>query len=325
MTTQLVDTDLVDISITVFDRIEGNLSFDIYIKRAADTYSKLFAKGDPIDRDRLNRYEVIKGVELLYVLKSDYKQYLLYVEHIASHILNGPNKPTPDDLVDVIQDLANLTLVEIINTGRIDEKSLQHAHLTVRGCIDLLATDPKALIQIFQMTNNHPYMIKHSLTTSIFSILLGRMENLEGERTLTTLGVGGLLHDIGMSMVPFDAEDKPDLNPDDWRAVKEHAQLGKRMLESLKSVPPEVRLIISQHHEQPNGMGYPNGLRGKQIYYLAKIVAIADGFSALVSKRPFRETPHTAAKALELMQEDVGRYDPKMLDRFSKIFINAKN
>lgn len=84
-----------------------------------------------------------------------------------------------------------------------------------------------------------------------------------------------------------------------------------------------MRSIVIQHHEQPNGQGYPNGLHDKQIYHLAKIVSIGDCFSALISKRPYRDA-FTPIQAIAIMNEDRGKFDLKLLDLFSKIFVETK-
>ncbi|MBC7691332.1 MAG: HD domain-containing protein [Methylotenera sp.] len=324
----IIDTDFIAISQAVFDKIQGALDFDVYIKRAADAYTRLFTKGDTPDPEILQRYKSTKGVEFLYVRKEDYREYLLLVETLANRIFGtrDPNDKIPvDEMLDVLKETANLAVFEIIERTEVDQKSLHHATQTIAGCLNILAKDPKSFAKIFRIMGTRPYAMRHALTTSIFSLILGKIEQMESNRNLLILGLGSLFHDIGMSMIPFDVESKYEsLTPDEWKTVKEHTHLGKRMLENVKGVPTEVRLIIMQHHEQPNGSGYPNGLRGPQIYYPAKIVAIADVFSALTCQRPFRKEPFSPAKALELMREDTGKFDHVLLDGFSKMFTKTE-
>lgn len=125
-------------------------------------------------------------------------------------------------------------------------------------------------------------------------------------------------------MMTFNAEEKDELLPAERKEIHQHPELGKRVLDSVKSINQEVRTIVIQHHEQPNGRGYPNALHEKQIYYLSKIVAIADSFSALLSVRPYREEAFTPIKAIEIMNEDRGKFDLHLLEQFSKIFIQVK-
>ena len=319
----IFDSEFVNVATDVIRRIAGRLPFNLFIRRGENTYTKLFPKGDEIDAERLKKYEAGKGIEEMFVHHDDYRQYLLYVEQVA-HSLFQQKDAEGEVVVTVIKEMTNLTMLEMVINKHVDSKSVAYAMTTVKGCIDVLASDPKSLFRIFRLLGRHPYLIKHALMTSVFSLLLAKIENLESEKTLTTLGLGALVHDIGMSMLTYDPEEKDELTPDERKEIHTHPELGKRLLDSLKSVNPEVRSIVLQHHEQPNGRGYPNGLHDKQIYYLAKIVAIADSFSALLCKRPYRDEAFTPTKAIEVMLEDRGKFDISLLDKFSKIFIVTK-
>ena len=319
----IFDSEFVEVNVNILRRISGKLPFDVFIRRGENTYTKLFLKSDEIDRERLRTYEAGKGVEEFYVQNNDYRQYLLYVEQVADSLFQKKTAD-PGEVVAVVKEMTNLAMLELVIKKHVDSKSVGYAMTTVKGCIDVLANDPKSLFKVFKLLTNHPYAIKHALMTSVFSLLLARMEKLESEKTLTTLGLGALLHDVGMSLLTFDPEEENDLDPDQRREIHGHPEVGKRQLDAVKSVNPEVRTIVLQHHEQPNGRGYPNGLHDKQIYYLAKIVAIADSFSALLSVRPYREDAFSPTKAIEVMIEDRGKFDQRLLDQFSKLFIKTR-
>ncbi len=135
------------------------------------------------------------------------------------------------------------------------------------------------------------------------------------------MGLGGLVHDIGMAMLPPDIEFKETWTAEEWKMIKEHPHLGYRMLEGVKSISSEVRRIVLEHHERPNGNGYPNNLHGPNIFTLAKIVAIADAFSEKIVLREHKGETIFAADALALMREEQGRFDEKMFGVFSNMFI----
>ena len=101
--------------------------------------------------------------------------------------------------------------------------------------------------------------------------------------------------------------------------MKEHPQLGKRAIDRVTGIPKEVFTIILEHHEQPNGMGYPNGMHGQAIYLPSKIVSIADSFSALISSRPFGKSPVGAKEALATMAADRGKFDEPLLNKFARV------
>lgn len=319
----LFDSEFVEVNVNIIRKINGSLPFDVFIRRGENTYTKLFPKGEPPDQTRLSKYENRKGVESFYVRHDDYKQYLLYVEQVANSLMKKKNVDN-EEVVDVVQEMANLTMLELVVNKHVDARSMGHAMTTVKGCLDVLAAEPKALMRIFRLLGQHPYMIKHAVQTSVFALLLAKLEKLESERTLLTLGIGCLVHDIGMAMLTFDPETKGELTPLERKEIYQHPELAKRMLDGVKSVNAEVKMIVLQHHEQPNGRGYPNGMHDKQIYYLSKIAAIADSFSALISQRPYRDEAFSPAKAIEIMNEDRGKFDLKLLEQFSKLFILTK-
>ncbi len=105
--------------------------------------------------------------------------------------------------------------------------------------------------------------------------------------------------------------------------MRSHPILGLAMLENCHNIPDEVRYIVYQHHEEPGGHGYPNGLRGPVIYYPSKIVALADAFSALISKRPFRP-PYTTEQAIHILQAEGAKYDRELVRILSSIFLKGQ-
>lgn len=320
----IFDAEFADIKTVVLRRIGTVLPFDIYIKRAENAYSKIFLKSEPLDVPRMDSYEQEKGISRFYVKRDDYQQYLLYVEQIANRAFANPGKEKKEDLINLLKEMVDLTMLEFVTHKRVDERSVAYAVTTTKGCVELLSSDTKSLTQVLKLMTSHPYLMKHALATSVFALILAKQSGMTSDKTLNALGLGSLLHDVGMSMLAMDIESKPELTPDEFKELKQHPELGKRLLDNIRGIPPEVREIVMQHHEQPNGNGYPNGLRANEIIHLAKIVAIADSFAALISARPFRPEPQHPLTALNTMQEDRGKFDSKLMAEFFKIFVKTK-
>jgi len=320
-----IDKEFYQVSILIINKMMGNWPFDIYIKRAESTYTKLFLKDDVIDRERILGYKDDKGVEEMFVHKDDYRKYTMYVEDVAKNLMKQRDlkKISNDDFSEMVKEVADLAMVEIFIQHNIDHDSVEHATLALKGCVDLLKNDPKAMNKIIKSLTWHPYQLKHSLTVGIFSVILARMSGITKEQTIMNVAMGGFLHDVGMVLLSFDAEEKTDFTAAEFKEMRTHPQISKRILESIKGMPWEVRIIAFQHHEQINGLGYPNGLHDKEIHFLSKIVSIADGFSALTSQRPYRETPYSSQDALQIMADDRGHYDTDLLARFRSIFMKT--
>jgi putative nucleotidyltransferase with HDIG domain len=173
---------------------------------------------------------------------------------------------------------------------------------------------------VLKLVSYGNYLYYHAVVVSVFSVLLGRALGQFDSKTLEMIGLGGFLHDIGRTQIPQELnESVRPFTPDEWKVMKSHPKLGLDMLKATKQIPDEVRYIVYQHHEQPGGGGYPNGLRGPVIYPPARIVAICDSFSALLSARPFRKA-YSVEEALKIMQAEAGKFDKVLLQTLRAVF-----
>lgn len=134
------------------------------------------------------------------------------------------------------------------------------------------------------------------------------------------------LHDIGKVAIPDNILRKPGkLTPDEFRVMQTHAELGARTLREVVAQYPGNQLvsigieIAQSHHEKWDGSGYPQGLSGIGIPLPARIVAVADVYDALTSRRPYKE-PFTVERARDLIVEGRGQhFDPAMVDAFLSV------
>jgi putative nucleotidyltransferase with HDIG domain len=132
-----------------------------------------------------------------------------------------------------------------------------------------------------------PYTAGHSERVSRFAVAIGGELRLDGE-ALETLRLGALLHDIGKIGVPDEILRKPGmLSAAEYESIKSHPVAGARILRSIPFLAPHIP-IVELHHERPDGLGYPYGLRGDEIPLAARIVHVADAFDAMTSARAYR-------------------------------------
>jgi putative two-component system response regulator len=127
------------------------------------------------------------------------------------------------------------------------------------------------------------------------------------------------LHDIGKVGIPDKILLKNGrLDKDEFKIMKLHSVIGGKILKDTQNYPilSAGRTIALQHHEKWDGSGYPKGLKGEDIHLYARVVAIADVFDALTSKRVYKEA-YSLEKSLNIMREGRGsHFDPKLLDIF---------
>ena len=155
----------------------------------------------------------------------------------------------------------------------------------------------------------------HSERVTELALSLGRQMGLTDD-DMETLHRGGLLHDIGKIGVPASVLDSPHaLGPADRDLVAQHPTIGARILEPIRAFRAVIPIVV-QHHERWDGSGYPAGLQSHQIDRLARIVAVADTYDALVSPRPYRcaASPDTGLRAI---REGAGiQFDPEVAEAF---------
>ncbi|MCK8109019.1 two-component system response regulator [Pseudoalteromonas sp. A3] len=158
---------------------------------------------------------------------------------------------------------------------------------------------------------------EHIARMSQYSKLLA-LEFGMGEQQAELLRQAAPMHDVGKIGIPDAILLKPGrLTPDEFDHMKQHAAIGAQILANSSS--PLLQLahkLALEHHEKWDGSGYPNGLKGEHISVEGRIVAIADVFDALTSKRPYKEA-WGVEEALEHMQAQAGKhFDPHLINLF---------
>ena len=139
---------------------------------------------------------------------------------------------------------------------------------------------------------------------------------------IETIFYAAPMHDIGKIGIPDKILLKPGkLTDSEFEIIKTHTQIGAKLLSQSKSkILQMAEEIALTHHEKFNGRGYPRGLKGTDIPISGRIVAIADTFDALTSKRPYKD-PYPPELALAILKRERGEhFDPDVLDIFINFF-----
>jgi putative nucleotidyltransferase with HDIG domain len=147
--------------------------------------------------------------------------------------------------------------------------------------------------------------------------LLGAAMGIKGHE-LVWLHVGALLHDMGKMTVPPTVLSKPGpLNASEWQLMQRHTTVGDEIVRSL-DLPYMVAPMARHHHERFDGTGYPDRLGGSDIPLEARILAVADIYDALTSRRSYRNE-FGPEKALEILRSGAGtQLDPVCVDVFTE-------
>ena len=148
------------------------------------------------------------------------------------------------------------------------------------------------------------YTKRHSEDVARYAVYLAERLKLEPE-IVSTMRVAGLLHDVGKIGIPDAMLRKPArLTEEEFTVMKQHVMLGDMIVRDLPNCDL-IRAGIRHHHERWDGRGYPDGLAGEEIPLAARIVAVADAFSAMTTTRPYRKALGLE-EALRRLEEAAG-------------------
>jgi len=162
----------------------------------------------------------------------------------------------------------------------------------------------------------------HTKRVALYSKLIAQEAGLD-EEMQNLIYHAAPLHDVGKVGIPDSILLKPGkLTDEEFSMMKTHAKIGYDMLDGFENKYLKAGAIIAlTHHEKFDGSGYPNGLKGDEINIMGQIVAIADVFDALTSKRPYKE-PWPIEKAFDLLKEQSGKHFSPFL---VQLFLNNKD
>jgi len=163
-----------------------------------------------------------------------------------------------------------------------------------------LTSDADCVLDVARQAGNYAALAEHCLKMSVFGMALG-IEMGMSEVDVRNVGLAGLLHDWGMSLVPPEILDSNRvLTNAEFLEVKKHPGYTLDLLKKIPTIPDTVPLICFQVHERPDGSGYPRGRKRSSIHPGARILHVADVYLALTSPRPFRKPlmPYAAVECL---------------------------
>lgn len=186
----------------------------------------------------------------------------------------------------------------------------RRARETHRILIDLLLN---------ALTADDAVTARHSRRVADLSRALGEACGLS-RSALATLRVAALLHDLGKldDRLWHIVHSDEVLSPRDRAEMERHPDQSARILQPLEAIHPGITAMVASHHERWDGEGYPDRLRGEEIPFGARVIAMADVFDALTQPRPYRD-PLPPEEALRRLRRSAGKqFDPglvRLLDR----------
>jgi putative nucleotidyltransferase with HDIG domain len=193
--------------------------------------------------------------------------------------------------------------------GRVDDANRHLSELN-RLYLSTIETLAMAIDAKDQITHGHIRRVQH------FAVGLARRIGITEEDQIKAIEAASLLHDMGKLAIPEYILNKPGrLTPAEFDKMKLHASVGADILSAI-DFPYPVVPIVRHHHENWDGSGYPDGIKGGDIPIGARILSVVDCFDALTSDRPYRPRLSDGEAIQILLERRGSMYDPLVVDIF---------
>jgi putative nucleotidyltransferase with HDIG domain len=241
----------------------------------------------------------------------DLNKQVIYYEDISGFEEEINNsRSLHNEVCDLASDLLKNMSVKNLN---------EHFGLTeglIKGVVDSMARNVNAMSLLSRLKHLDDYSYSHAVDVSVGLIAFGRQLGFPKEQ-LQQLGIGGLLHDIGLTQLPeYYTKHTGIFTMEELEVVKGHVELGVDMLVEAGNVPEEVIELVERHHERYDGSGYPQGLSGGNIGVFGSMAGIVDTYCTIVSHRPYAKA-RTSASALRTIINLSGKtFHPGLAEQF---------
>ena len=212
-----------------------------------------------------------------------------------------------------IADIYTKLTHDIVQTESITIDTQQY-HDALTNLRDFNSKDKSILPLLVIMQKHEKQYIKHAINTAMIAILLAEELNFSDE-SVQDIGCAALLQDLGMLKIPeYVRKSCQTLSKNERKQIQQHPLYTLDLLKDQEKISSQTRLTIYQAHERCDSSGYPNAHHKEKIHPLARILAVADTYVALIADRPHRKAikPHQAIqKLLELASQ--GKHDANVV------------
>ncbi|MBI5307489.1 MAG: GAF domain-containing protein [Planctomycetes bacterium] len=289
---------------------------DLYLQTTGDNETRylLYCKGSKLFEDERKELFVKKNISKIYVAKNGKAQYLRYIATSLEHVLRDEitalhekAKVTYDVAVNIMTDMSKDTDIPTFI-----ERSRDWTVLT----LDLILKDQEARTYFMKLLNYDDNVLKYPVNVAILGLLFGYYMAIPAN-DLMSLGIGLLLQDIGKTALDsYWVNSAGRLTKEEMEQMRKHPDMGFIILSKSGSLPMEACLIAKQHHEQFNGNGYPEGLKGVDIHCYSRIARIVSEFVQQMSRIDKNHEKPVFQALQKMVKEMEGHFDKEILKKF---------
>lgn len=293
--------------------------FDIFCRLSENKSVKILNSYDSINREFILRLKA-KGVSRLFMKRNDYKKF------ISINAFSSPSGCEGKERLEWIRQTSN-TLLDDIYHHEVNLDNFFAAKQVVESTLDLVADNGLMFELIKELNEMSNDVYKQSLGMSIYSVLIASKMGLNDPKIKFRLSIAGLFSDMGLKQCPPELIEKSRIlyNFKEQAEYIRHTDYSVDVLKGVDGLPEEILQVISQHHENLDGSGFPRRITKHQIHPLAKILRVAEEFCYMTLRTKHNRNVLSPLKALEELRKphNSSRYDKDAVDGLETLLLEG--
>ena len=260
---------------------------------------------------------IVTSKKPLMIRREDMNAYRQFVETLMTSSMGSEI----DELkavrkqATVLREMTKMVVQDVLDDPRSGEK-IKKVGKSVQGLVEFILENETSYYSLMRISSHDFYTYVHSLNVCTLCVGLGSVIGIPKKPDLEYLALGGMLHDIGKSQVDSRLINKPGrLSEEEFAKMRNHVTLGVSLLSEHHKLQPQVLEPVAQHHEKLSGIGYPHGIKDKQLSLFGRISSIVDIYDALTTKRSYKPA-FSPFEALSFLGKTEVDYDKGLLREF---------
>ena len=261
----------------------GLLSYDLYIKLNDEKYLKVMREGDVFENSDFSRFDA-KNIEFLYVQSTEAPRVLKQMLQGLSQLSQTKNTNSLPDNIQISTTVLGV-IADFNSTLGLTPEVEKLIHESVNFAVQTIRQNPK-LSELYASLVVDPdsYLASHSVLLAHLSCGIASLLKWPSDTTFYKLSIASFLHDITLhsdalaridSLEELDAKQN-EITPEQKKVYLMHPKHAADLCLAMHELPPDVNIIIHQHHERPDGTGFPHKLSHHQISPLAAVFIVAE-------------------------------------------------
>jgi HD-GYP domain-containing protein (c-di-GMP phosphodiesterase class II) len=323
------ESEVLEIMVVDEDLIVNKKPF-----RKIGVQGKNFIKN--LKRKGISRVDFLKDINFeemkqMILALSDAKSDLKSSPHIRIGVVDIKTGGSKTDIHINLENLQAFSLEQVQKVQEVFSEISSSKTMNIAGLEEIVSNfiisckkGANILKLISPIKTYSEYTFTHATNVAVLSIFQAESLGIEND-LLREIGIAGLLHDIGKLFIAQEVlEKKGALYPTEWQQIELHPLYGAVYLARLDGITRLAAIAAFEHHMRYDGKGYPAlRLNGKKQHLCAQIIAIADFFDALRSRRPYREASEFKEVVYIMKNKSEGMFNPRLADNFVRIIHKA--